>query len=195
MGRAGKLDFSIDRVKSTDNQWIPLRYSVTRKSGQSHAVRTGVITAGVAAVFWPAAPVILLMRGKDVVIDKGVAFEVFTDNNHLMGAGGAVSQVASASAQGTVPQQFNSATVPANAALPAAAATAAVSGGSATVTITSNVAGADIEVDGAFVGNTPTSLQLTGGQHRIVVKSGDKSWDRSLQVNAGSTISVNATLK
>src|SRR5215831_5618218 len=40
MGRAGKLDFSIDRVKTVDNQWIPLRYTVTRKSGQSHAVRT-----------------------------------------------------------------------------------------------------------------------------------------------------------
>jgi len=25
MGRAGKLDFSIDRVKMVDNQWLPLR--------------------------------------------------------------------------------------------------------------------------------------------------------------------------
>jgi len=59
MGRAGKLDFSIDRVKAADNQWVNLRYTVTKKSGESHAVRTGIITAGVAAVFWPAAPVML----------------------------------------------------------------------------------------------------------------------------------------
>ena len=26
MGRAGKLDFSIDRVKTVDNRWVPLRY-------------------------------------------------------------------------------------------------------------------------------------------------------------------------
>src|SRR4051812_37245869 len=31
MGRAGKLDFSIDRVKAADNQWVNLRYTVTKK--------------------------------------------------------------------------------------------------------------------------------------------------------------------
>jgi hypothetical protein len=82
MGRAGKLDFSIDRVKSADNQWIPLRYTVTKKSGQSHAVSTGIITAGVAVVFWPAAPVFLLRKGADVTINRGTAFDVFTDANH-----------------------------------------------------------------------------------------------------------------
>src|SRR5438874_4808917 len=53
MGRAGKLDFSIDRVRAIDGEWLPLRYEVNKKSGESHAVRTGVITAGVAVVFWP----------------------------------------------------------------------------------------------------------------------------------------------
>jgi hypothetical protein len=82
MGRAGKLDFSIDRVKSVDDQWIPLRYTVTKKSGNSKAVSTGIITAGVAVVFWPAAPVMLLRRGQDVTINRGVSFDVFTDANH-----------------------------------------------------------------------------------------------------------------
>jgi hypothetical protein len=59
LGRAGNLDFSIDRVRTGDNPWVPLRYTVTKKSGQSHAVRAGILTAGVAAVFWPAAPVML----------------------------------------------------------------------------------------------------------------------------------------
>lgn len=84
MGRAGKLDFSIDRVKATDEQWIPLRYSVTKKAGQSHAIATGVVTAGVAALFWPAAPVFLLRRGADVTINRGVSFDVFTDVNHTL---------------------------------------------------------------------------------------------------------------
>src|SRR5690242_5616132 len=48
LGRAGKLDFSIDRVRSADGEWVPLRYTLNKKSGESHAVRTGVITAGVA---------------------------------------------------------------------------------------------------------------------------------------------------
>src|SRR5689334_11351750 len=79
LGRSGKLDFSIDRVRTTDNQWVSLRYTVTKKSGQSHAVRTGIVTAGVAAVFWPAAPVMLLMKGQDIQINRGVAFDVYTD--------------------------------------------------------------------------------------------------------------------
>lgn len=182
MGRAGKLDFSIDRVKATDNQWVPLRYTVTKKSGESHAVRTGVITAGVAVAFWPAAPVMLLMKGKDIVINKGVAFDVYTDNNHIMGSTAAVSQAANAAGQTTVPAQFG----------PPGGGGAA---GNATVTITSTVAGADIEVDGAFVGSTPTTLQLTSGSHRIVVKGNNKTWERTLQVNSGSNVSLNATLK
>jgi hypothetical protein len=34
MGRAGKLDFSIDRVRAADGEWIPLRYTINKpKSG------------------------------------------------------------------------------------------------------------------------------------------------------------------
>ena len=183
MGRAGKLDFSIDRVKSTDNQWVPLRYTITKKSGESHSVRTGVITAGVAVVFFPAAPVMLLMKGKDITINKGVGFDVFTDSNHVMGASAAPSQVSNAAGQTSVPPQFSN------------AQNTAATGATATVTVTSSVAGAEIEVDGAFVGNTPTTLQLSPGTHRFVVKANGRNWERQLQVNAGSSISVNAPLK
>src|SRR5690349_7079678 len=86
MGRAGHLDFSIDRVRAMDGQWIPLRYTLNKKNGESHAVRTGVITAGVAAAFWPAAPVFLLMKGKDTNINQGVIFYAYTDQNHMLAA-------------------------------------------------------------------------------------------------------------
>jgi ribosomal protein S28E/S33 len=191
MGRAGKLDFSIDRVKSTDNQWVPLRYSITKKSGESRSVRTGVITAGVAVVFLPAAPVMLLMKGKDITINKGVGFDVYTDSNHVMGASAAPSQVSNAAGQGSIPPQFSGVQ---NTAASGAPATATPTG-TATVTVTSTVAGAEIEVDGAFVGNTPTTLQLSPGTHRFVVKANGRTWERQLQVNAGSSISVNAPLK
>jgi len=177
LGRAGKLDFSIDRVRTVDNQWVPLRYTVTKKSGQSHAVRTGILTAGVAAVFWPAAPVMLLWKGQDVNINRGVAFDVYTDANHTLGS---AAPVASASIAPTVPT------------LPSAVAANAAS---ATVSITCLTAAAEIEIDGAFVGNTPTTLQLATGAHRIVVKNGPKSWQRNLQVNGASTINLNAVLQ
>jgi len=172
MGRAGRLDFSIDRVKTADNQWVPLRYTVTKKSGQSHAVSTGILTAGAAVVFWPAAPVFLLRKGKDITINRGTAFEVFTDANHAVSAGPALPAVSAAS-QSPV---------------------ASVSGNAA-ISITSSVAAAEIEVDGAFVGSTPTTIQLAPGPHRIMVKHGAKSWQRMLQVNPGSTVTVNATLQ
>lgn len=177
MGRAGKLDFSIDRVRTADNQWVPLRYTVTKKSGQSHAVRTGILTAGVAAVFWPAAPVMLLWKGQDININRGVAFDVYTDSNHALGSAVPVTTASTA------------------AALPVSPPAAAALGASATVSIVSSSAAAEIEVDGVFVGNTPTTLQLGTGTHRIVVKNGAKSWQRNVQVNGGSTVSLNAVLQ
>src|SRR5436309_3083004 len=65
MGRAGKLDFSIDRVRAADGEWIPLRYTINKRAGDSHAVSTGVLTASAAILFWPAAPAFLLIKGKD----------------------------------------------------------------------------------------------------------------------------------
>jgi hypothetical protein len=84
LGRAGRLDFSIDRVKTVNNEWIPLRYTITKKSGESHAVSTGILAAGTAVVFWPAAPVFLLRKGQDVTMNRGVTFEVFTDENYTV---------------------------------------------------------------------------------------------------------------
>ncbi len=182
LGRAGKLDFSIDRVRTVDNQWVPLRYSITKKSGQSHAVRTGILTAGVAAVFWPAAPVMLLWKGQDVTINRGVTFDVFTDTNHAIGAATAAAGIS----PGPVAPPPAPNMAPGGNGGPSAGAT---------VSITSSSATAEIEVDGAFVGSTPTTLQLATGQHRVVVKSGAKSWQRTLQVASGSTISLNAPLQ
>ncbi|MEO8125855.1 MAG: PEGA domain-containing protein [Bryobacteraceae bacterium] len=182
MGRAGKLDFSIDRVRAVDNEWIPLRYSLQKKSGQSHAVRTGVITAGVAVVFWPAAPVMLLMKGKDITINKGVTFDVFTDS----------SRTVSEAHKGPVRQTTAEPAPRQTAPPPVRQASPALETGTASVTVISSKAGADIEVDDVFVGSTPTTVQLKPGQHSVSVKAGGKVWQRTLQVTAGSTVSLNA---
>jgi hypothetical protein len=180
MGRAGKLDFSIERVSAADGQWIPIRYSLQKKSGDSHAVRTGIITAGVAIAFWPAAPVMLLMKGKDININKGVTFDVFTDTTHTLAM--------EASGPKPATTEASAATAPAQTAPPASGAAPA------TVTITASTAGADIEVNGAFMGNTPTTLQLPAGAHQITVKNGPHSWVRTIQVTSGSTVSLHAVL-
>jgi hypothetical protein len=69
---------------------------------------------------------------------------------------------------------------------PAAAATA-------TVAVTANVTGADIEIDGAFVGSAPATLQLSAGMHKITIKQGASTWQRDLQVTGGN-VNIAATL-
>jgi hypothetical protein len=45
-------------------------------------------------------------------------------------------------------------------------------------------------------GSTPSSLRLAGGDHKIrLAKSGFKTWERTMTVNAGTTATVNATLE
>jgi hypothetical protein len=60
----------------------------------------------------------------------------------------------------------------------------------------SNPSGADIEVDGSFVGSTPSDVQVSEGDHTISVKkTGFKNWERALKVSAGSTVHLNAELE
>jgi hypothetical protein len=89
MGRPGKLDFSIEKVRAVDGDYIPVRYTMNKREGGSSAVSTGVMTAGAAVLFWPAAPFFLMRKGKDVTINKGVVFEVFTDEDHTVKVAGA----------------------------------------------------------------------------------------------------------
>jgi hypothetical protein len=173
MGRTGKLDFSIDKVRANDGEFIPLRYTMQKKEGGSSAVSTGVMTAGAAVLFWPAAPIFLLRKGKDVTINKGMVFEVFTDQDHAL-------RLAS---NGAAP----SAAVVSGPAAPAA------QGQMANVRITSDSPGAEIEIDGAFVGSTPSSRQLTPGPHVITVRLGSEVWTRTLSVQGGD-VTVNAIL-
>ncbi|HWE87561.1 MAG TPA: PEGA domain-containing protein [Terracidiphilus sp.] len=65
----------------------------------------------------------------------------------------------------------------------------------ASVTVESTPPGADIEVDGAFVGNTPSTVTVAPGAHEIAVKKkGFADWSRKLNVTGGS-IHLNAELE
>lgn len=65
----------------------------------------------------------------------------------------------------------------------------------ASVTIDSTPPGADIEIDGAFVGNTPSTVAVAIGSHQIAVKKkGFAVWTRTLNVTGGA-IHLNAELE
>jgi len=64
------------------------------------------------------------------------------------------------------------------------------------ILVASNPDGADIEVDGSFIGNTPSDVQVPEGDHLIAVKKeGFKTWERKLKVTAGSSVHLSATLE
>jgi hypothetical protein len=65
----------------------------------------------------------------------------------------------------------------------------------AEIEVVSSPAGADIEIDGNFVGSTPSSLTATPGQHQVVVKkAGYESWQRKVLVTGGH-VRLNAQLE
>ncbi|HEX3438076.1 MAG TPA: PEGA domain-containing protein [Pseudacidobacterium sp.] len=61
------------------------------------------------------------------------------------------------------------------------------------VSVTSNPDGADVLVDGVFVGNAPAVLKLSPGKHTIsVTQNGHQAWTRELFVMAGAEVTLNA---
>ena len=77
-----------------------------------------------------------------------------------------------------------------NAAGPAAGAVAA-----GKISVSSTPPNADIEIDGSFVGNTPSLVEVTPGEHDIVIrKSGYQTWQRKMKIMSGS-INVTAELE
>ena len=63
-----------------------------------------------------------------------------------------------------------------------------------TVSVNSNLPGADIFVDEDFVGNTPSTINVTAGRHVISVKkSGFQDWARIVNFSGGA-ITLNAEL-
>jgi PEGA domain len=87
--------------------------------------------------------------------------------------------------------QIRAAAVKPTAPAPSVIPTAAVSVKSAAIPIPrisvfSTPEGADIEIDGSFVGNTPSVVELAPGEHEVIVKkSGFKPWERKLKVSGG----------
>ncbi len=61
------------------------------------------------------------------------------------------------------------------------------------LTITSDPPGAEIEIDGEFIGNTPTTIMTKEGSVVVkVTKAGFQTWERTLKLSAGDkrTLSV-----
>jgi hypothetical protein len=80
MGRGGKLDVNIDSVRLADGEKAALRGVKDVKGGGHGGAMTGGIVA-TSLVMWPAAPLFLLMHGKDVTIPQGTELTVYVNGD------------------------------------------------------------------------------------------------------------------
>jgi len=167
MGRAGKLDINIDYVRLADGEKAALRAVKAVKGGGHQGAMTGAMVA-TSLIFLPAAPLFLFMHGKDISIPKGTEITAFVSGD---------MPLALARFQPGAPI----------GAAPAAPATTELD-------ITSKPDGAEISIDGNFVGNTPSNVIVTCAQHSISIRqAGYHMWERTISTSGGK-VNLAATL-
>ena len=197
MGRAGKLDVTIDSVQLVDGEKATLR-AVKESQGGSH---TGIMAGGMVAtslIVWPAAPVFLLMHGKDVTIPKGTEVTAYISGDVKLDlAKFEPPPLVPASPPVPATQQVSPAPPAAipNAGPSDAPPVSPDQGTAAELEVSSTPDGADIEIDGNFVGSTPSTMGVAAGPHQLSVKkAGFKPWERKITVSSGH-IKIDAALE
>jgi hypothetical protein len=160
MGRGGKLNMNIDSVRLLDGEKVALRAVKDAKGGGHVGAMTGAMVA-TAIVFFPAAPLFLFMHGKDITIPKGTEITAYINGN--------------------VPLDLAKFAPPSSTPVAAQSATS-----NATLDITSTPTGAEIELDGSFVGNAPSSISVTAGEHTLkLTKAGFTAWEKKIKTSSG----------
>ena len=177
MGRAGKLNFSVDHVRAPDGTNVRLRATSARQGEE----KSGTVIIGTVLL----SPLFLIMRGKDIVIPKGAQFNAYVDGDRE------VALVTPGATPGTA-----AAVNPMSAQPPPAATANFPAEDMTTAVLKSTPDGADITVDGRYVGSTPSTVRLTPGDHTILIeKAGHRPWQRTMSVNPGGIVTIDATLE
>ena len=83
MGRAGKLQYTVNETKAVDRTTIRLR-ALQDGRGDSNVTSTAVTTAAVGVFVPVAAPFFLLRKGHDIVVPEGTRIDTFVDGDHLV---------------------------------------------------------------------------------------------------------------
>lgn len=175
MGRAGKLNMTINYARLKDNEKVAIRAVKEGKGGSHTAAMTGAMVA-TSLIIWPAAPFFLFIKGKDITIPQGTEITAFVEGDmHLDMSKFGVAPVAPS---------------------PASSNTSLASNGSqVSLSIDSTPPGAEIDVDENFVGSTPSTVPVPFGSHQITVKKkGFTAWTRKMNVTGGN-VYLNAELE
>ena len=178
MARGGKLEIVMDSVRMTDGEKAALRAT----KGGNGGGHTGAMTAGIVAtalVCIVCAPLFLLMHGKDITIPKGTEVPTFVDGNLPLDLAKFQQADSSQQVQTTQPGSPSNAPIQSDAG----------------VEVSSAPSGADVELDGNFVGNTPSTIGVSQGDHTITVKkNGYKLCEKKIKVTSGN-VKISAELE
>lgn len=134
-----------------------------------------------------------LLRKKDkvAVFVKKTGDSIFSEST--LSVGGSV-QDACAAIEAHWQKNAADLMAPASPSTEPSAASVATAPTTASLAVDSSVPGADIEIDGNFVGNTPSTISVAAGQHTVTVKKkGYAPWSRTMTVSGGS-VHLNADL-
>jgi hypothetical protein len=177
LGRGGKLNLVIDRVRLADGERAPLR-AVKEAQGGGHvgAMTTAMVATGI--LIFPVAPLFLFMHGKDITIPKGTEVTAYVNGDYALDRAKFVA--------------IESGKLSANAA----PARAPEPPKETVVEVNSYPPGADIILNGKLVGNTPSTLRLAAGDYKIRIrKHGYQTWDKALKVDGTGTQAITVQLQ
>ena len=118
---------------------------------------TGAIVATSVSQFFPAAPLFLFMKGKDIADPKRTEITAYVAGDIPLDAG-----MFSGNSDGAV------------------GSPTAVITNLSFIDVKSDPIGADVELDGSFVGNAPLTIQLKAGEHKLVIRKPATHWERTI---------------
>jgi hypothetical protein len=135
---------------------------------------TGAMVA-TGIVFFPAAPLFLFMKGKNIEIPKGTEITAYIAADSPLDSSRFVAKATT---------------------LPATTETGVSSTATeGSIVIKSDPEAAEITINEKFVGTTPSTIQLKPGDHTVLIeKAGFRPWQKTISVTAGSSATLSATL-
>jgi len=181
------VTFRFMSVRAVDNTDIPLRVRPTKGKKSESKENEVEVNSPIPG-----------LTERMVGADRGREFACYTDSDVIVNAP-ETPAAAAAPSTGAQPAAQMPQTGPA-AAPPPTAPSSTLSGlgpgtEPASVDFSSDPTGADILIDGSFVGNTPSTLRVAPGRHVIELRLGGyRSWTRTMTVEPSSHPTIRASL-
>lgn len=180
------VTFSFVGVRTADNQEIPLRMMPTKPKKSNPEDNQIEVDSPIPG-----------LRERMIGAEKGREFAAYTDLDTLINAPDttpAPDRATPPTSGGTGQSPFANPITPTT---PSGQNPPGLLGlDLASINFDSTPSGADILIDGNFVGNTPSTLRVAPGRHIIEIRlSGHRSWSRTMVVDSGSHPSIRAPLE